>query len=133
MLEKSLIEFAYDVLSASKSPVPFKELFDRVIEESELKLTGSQIKDKIGKFYTQLSIDGRFLMLDNNTWDLRSRYNNVRNTDYDEDDDEMEEDFEERALLRKELGEDEEDEADNESDDLDFDKPQNADEDEGEF
>lgn len=135
MQEKSLIEYAYEYISNSKTPVSFKELFDAVIKESGLKLTQAQLKAKLGSFYAQLSTDGRFLMLEGNTWDLRSRYAYTGEVDfdldYDEEDDE--EDSEERELLRKELGEEEDDDSEVESDDLDFDKPQNVDDDEGDF
>lgn len=132
MQEKSLIEYAYEYISKSKTPVSFKDLFDAVIAESGLKLSQSQLKEKLGSFYTQLSVDGRFIILDGNKWDLRSRYAYTRNVDFDYDD-EDEEDSEEKELLRKELGEEEDDDTENESDDLDFDKPQNTDEDEGDF
>ena len=75
--------------------------------------------------YTQLSLDGRFIILTDNNWDLRSRhvYSQVH-IDMDDaySDDEGEEyDAEEAELLREELGEEDEKE-EPESDDLDFDR-----------
>ena len=79
----------------------------------------------MSKFYTQLSLDGRFITLTDNFWDLRSRHKfeqvHLDMIDaYSDEDDEIDE--EEEELLRQELGEQEE-EKEEESDDLDFDKP----------
>lgn len=135
MQEKSLIECALEIVSKSKKPVAFKDLFEKVLKLRGEQLSDAQIKEKIGKFYTQLSIDGRFIQLENNTWDIRSRYayNRDKEFEYDEDEDEDVLDAEEEELLRKERGEEEEEEIDSDSDDLDFDKPQVSDEDEGDF
>ncbi len=36
--------------------------------------TSSQAEDNIAQLYTDLSMDGRFLNMSGNTWDLRSRH-----------------------------------------------------------
>lgn len=125
MSNKSLIDYAYEVLSASKEPVSFKELFDKTVALSGLELTPEEIRHKMSSVYTQLSLDGRFIILTDNNWDLRSRhvYSQVH-IDMDDaySDDEGEEyDAEEAELLREELGEEDEKE-EPESDDLDFDR-----------
>ena len=79
----------------------------------------------MSKFYTQLSLDERFITLTDNYWDLRSRliFEQVHLDMIDAYSDEEDEiDEEEEELLRQELGEQEE-EREEESDDLDFDKP----------
>ena len=127
MPEKSLIEYAFEILSSQKEPMSFKELFDKALEASGLKLSQSELKTRMSKLYTQLTLDGRFVILTDNNWDLRSRHTfsqvHIDMEDAYSDDDE-EGDEEERELLRQELGEDEEDDNEPESDDLDFDKPQ---------
>ena len=125
MNEKSLLDYGFDVLSASKEPVKFNELFKKAVELSGLELSESELKVRMSKFYTQLSLDGRFITLTDNFWDLRSRhvFEKVHLDMIDAYSDEDEEiDEEEEQLLRQELGEQEE-EVEEESDDLDFDKP----------
>ena len=125
MNEKSLLDFGFDVLNASKDPVKFIDLFNESIKLSGLELSQSELKLRMSKFYTQLSLDGRFITLTDNYWDLRSRHVfeqvHLDMIDaYSDEDDEVDE--EEEKLLRQELGEQVE-EQEEESDDLDFDKP----------
>jgi len=125
MSNKSLLDYGYDVLSASKDPVKFIDLFKKSVELSGLELSEAELKVRMSKFYTQLSLDGRFITLTDNFWDLRSRhvFEKVHLDMIDAYSDEDEEiDEEEEKLLRQELGEQEE-EVEEESDDLDFDKP----------
>jgi DNA-directed RNA polymerase subunit delta len=121
---KSFIDYAYDVLKASKQPLTFKEIFERACELGEIKISQSELTSRISSFYTQLSTDGRFTLLEDKKWDLVARYayDDVHKKDEFEDDDEdIEEDEEEKELLKAELGEEEERE---DSDELDFDKPE---------
>lgn len=124
MSNKSLIDYAHEVLEASKEPLSFKELFDKAVSLSGLELSKEETRHKMSNLYTQLSLDGRFIILTDNNWDLRSRhvYSQVH-IDIDDaySDEEGEEyDAEEAELLREELGEEEEKD-EPESDDLDFD------------
>lgn len=135
MNEKSLIDFGFDVLNASKDPVKFIDLFNESVKLSGLELSESEKKVRMSKFYTQLSLDGRFITLTDNFWDLRSRHVfeqvHLDMIDaYSDEEDEVDE--EEEKLLRQELGEQVE-EPEEESDELDFDKPvKDPDEDEDE-
>lgn len=131
MTAKPFVEYAYDVLNQSKEPLTFKDLFDKALELSALELSANDLKLKMSKLYTSISVDERFANIDGK-WDLSSRYtfsqSHKRVDDFDEDEDEGDE--EEQELLRQELGEEKEEEVD-QSDDIDFDKPQtDADEDE---
>lgn len=57
-----------------------------------LELPETVYTNKIGDFYTSLTIDKRFLLLEDGTWDLRSRYTSdkvIKATD--EEDEEIEE------------------------------------------
>ena len=136
MNNKSLLDYAYDVLSASKEPVKFLDLFNKAVELSGLEFSESELKVRMSKFYTQLSLEGRFITLTDNFWDLRSRHVfekvHLDMIDaYSDEDDEVDE--EEEELLRQELGEQVE-EKEEESDDLDFDKPvKDPDEEDEEF
>ena len=136
MNEKSLLDYGFEVLSASKEPVKFLDLFKKAVELSGLELSESEQKIRMSKFYTQLSLDGRFVTLTDNYWDLRSRHVfekvHLDMIDaYSDEDDEVDE--EEEELLRQELGEQVE-EKEEENDDLDFDKPvKDPDEEDEEF
>lgn len=71
-MKKSNLDVAFELVSKKKNPVEFKKLWDEV---SQIQGMGEEeAKGKSGKFYTQLSLDGRFIVLKDNTWDLRSRY-----------------------------------------------------------
>lgn len=126
MNEKSLLDFGFDVLSNSKDPLKFIDLFNESIKLSGLELSQQELKVKMSKFYTQLSLDVRFITLTDNYWDLRSRHVfeqvHLDMIDAYSDEEEEEVDEEEQKLLRQELGEVEE-ETEEVSDDIDFDKP----------
>ena len=134
MQEKSFVEYAYEVMSQSPTPLTFKELFDKTLELSGLELSQAELKTKMAKLYTSISVDERFANVDGN-WDLSSRhtYSQIHKGYEEFDEDEEEADEEEKELLRQELGEEEEEDSDNESDDLDFDKPQNNTDEDEEF
>ena len=65
------------------------ELFTQIIEL--LDLPKSTFDNKIGDYFTALTTDKRFLMLEDGTWDLRSRHNSSKLVKViEEDDDELE-------------------------------------------
>lgn len=89
--QKSMRDIAYDLLSKKKNPVAFDKLWKEVSEI--LGLSEEEALTKIGTFYTHITLDGRFVLLENNTWDLRSRHKFEEitidmNDLYDEDDSE---------------------------------------------
>lgn len=136
MTQKALIEFAFDAANSIDHSFTFKELFDKTIELSSLELTQSEIMSKMASLYTQISTDGRFALLEDGKWDLRSRhsYEQVK-VDLDmytnEDESEESDDQEEQELLNAELGEDKDDDKEDlGDDDLDFDKPKKENDDE---
>lgn len=104
-MKKSMIEVAYQVLTNNNEAMPFVDLWKDVSQE--MGFTQTQFEDNIAQFYTDLSLDGRFLNMSQNTWDLRSRHTyseSVMDTDsiaIDEDD----EDEEESELIEDELDE----------------------------
>ena len=72
MDKKSMIDVAYDVINDGSKVYTFKELYEEVAKILEMD-DASKAKN-IGIFYTQLTVDGRFLSLGNNTWDLKIRH-----------------------------------------------------------
>lgn len=135
MATKSLLTCAFDVLTASKKPLPFKDLFNKALKESELIIDEASLASKMSSLYTQLTIDGRFAHLQDGTWDLCSRHkfdavHPKIEDDYDDEVDE-EDDEEEKSLLKAELGESDDDKGDDgESEDIDYDKPKKENDDE---
>ena len=119
---KSLVDVAYDILSGYDKPIKFKDLYDEVANEAGL--LDDRKASLISNFFTNLSLDGRFVALKNNEWDLRSRqtfdkvhvdlnaiYEDIEEGDKDSslplDEDEDEDD----KILRSD-GEDEDDDED---------------------
>ncbi len=73
------------------------DLFNKIA--SLLGLSQSVIEKKIGDYYTTLSTDKNFLLLENGKWDLRKRHTSdkvVKAQETDEDDEEEEEIEEEK-------------------------------------
>lgn len=95
-MSKSMTDVAYELMGSYEKGVPFIELWTKV--SASLGLNETQFEDNIAQFYTDLSIDGRFLNLAGNNWDLRSRHTyseSVLDTDSiaideDSDDEELE-------------------------------------------
>ena len=71
-MAKSLLDYAFDCISQSKEPVNFKDLWAYVVKESGID--EDLAARKISSFYTNLMLDGRFVTLGENNWDLRTRH-----------------------------------------------------------
>jgi len=69
---KSLIENAYEILGAKKDSLSFKDLWVAVVKQSGI--SEEEANARISIFYTNLSLDGRFVNLGDNVWDLKSRH-----------------------------------------------------------
>ncbi len=71
-MTKSNLDVAYDLISSKSEAVSFKDIWEEVVRvqgyDQELA------RRLMGQFYTNLSLDGRFVTLGENTWDLRSRH-----------------------------------------------------------
>lgn len=79
------------ILEESKKSLNTADLFKKIIEL--LNLPAKTFETKIADYYTALSTDKRFILLEDGTWDLRSRHTSdkvVKVTDED-DDEEIEE------------------------------------------
>ncbi|MFC5541762.1 DNA-directed RNA polymerase subunit delta [Ureibacillus suwonensis] len=72
MTEESLIDLAYAILEEKKTAVPF---FDLLEEIKQLKgLSDEEVKQVLVQFFTDLNVDGRFLLNHENMWGLREWY-----------------------------------------------------------
>lgn len=72
MSNKSFLDVAYEVIKSNNGPINFLNLWNSVCEKTENDPSSKE--GKIGKFYTLLLTDGRFVNLGDNTWDLRDNY-----------------------------------------------------------
>ncbi len=79
------------------------DLFKKVV--TVLELPNKTFEEKIGDYYTLLTTDKRFILLEDGCWDLRSRHTSdkiVKIVEEDEDDEEDEEIKEDTLLPDKE-------------------------------
>ena len=109
-------DIAFMILEESKRKLNTADLFEKIIKL--LDLPESVFEKKIADFYTALSTDKRFILLDNGKWDLRTNHTSdkvIRISD-DEEDEEEEEDLEQQEK-EDEIEEDSFDDTDEEYDD----------------
>lgn len=98
-MEKSMLDVAYEIVSQRTEPITFKDLINQIA--TELNLSEEELAKRISRFYTNLMLDGRFVTLGENTWDLRSRnkfekvHIDMNDVYKDEDEDEENEDEDE--------------------------------------
>ena len=105
------------ILEENKKPLNTAELFKKIIKL--LELPDSVFESKIGDYYTALSTDKRFILLEDGTWDLRSRHTSdkvVKVTDEEDEEDEEAESDSEQLDQEDDMGEDDYDDTDEEYD-----------------
>lgn len=85
----SYTDLTYMLLKENKksmnTPTIFKEICNL------LNYSDSEYENKIGDYYTSLTIDKRFVLLSNNEWDIRDNHSVEIIVDEDEEDEEVEE------------------------------------------
>lgn len=101
------------ILEESKKPINTADLFKKIIKL--LELPESTFEAKIADYYTALSTDKRFILLEDGTWDLRSRHTSDKVVKITED--EEEETEENKEDIEESIEEDEEDSYDDKDDD----------------
>ena len=67
---ESMVDVAYSYLKEINKKVKFNDLFNVISER--IGFSEEEKENLISNFYTNLSLDGRFVTLGNNEWDLRS-------------------------------------------------------------
>ncbi len=96
---KSMVDIAYDSLIEAGGAMSFYDMFDKV--QALREFSGEEIDEKRSLFYTNVTLDGRFITLGENLWDLRDRHlfsevhidmNDIYNEEDDADDESEEED-----------------------------------------
>lgn len=104
-------DITFYLLEGSKKSINTADLFKEIIDL--LELPKSSFDKKIGDYYTSLATDKRFILLDDGTWDLRSRHTSdklVKVVDNDEEDDDDDEPIKEE--IHDEIEEDNYDDTD---------------------
>ena len=122
-MAKSLLDHAYDYVSGQNQPSKFQDIWAYCVKEAGL--TAEEAAQKVSRFYTNLMLDGRFVTLGENQWDLRVRhkyesvhidmsevYSDVET--YDEDSEEEEEEAEYNAAFEEDKKNKDADDSDDE-------------------
>ena len=122
-MAKSLLDHAFDYVSGQNQPSKFQDIWAYCVKEAGL--SPEEAAQKVSRFYTNLMLDGRFVTLGENQWDLRVRhkyesvhidmsevYSDVET--YDEDSEEEEEEAEYNAAFEEDKKAKELDDADEE-------------------
>ena len=100
-------DIAYMILEESKRKLNTADLFTKIMKL--LDLPESVFEKKIADFYTALSTDKRFILLDNGKWDLRSNHTSdkvIKVSDEDDEEEEVEEEEEDEDKQEDEIEED---------------------------
>ncbi len=114
---ESMVDVAYSILKNGPLSMKFKDLYDEVLKLKEMSEEDG--RKVISQFYTNLTLDGRFVDLKDNEWGLRERetYDKVHidmNAVYSELDEEAKMNVDDEELTKDEkeelLGEDDSDE-----------------------
>ena len=109
------VEIAYRYLKENNVTLKTPDLFRKVCDL--LDFNDIQYASKIGDFYTSLTMDKRFIVLDNNEWDLREHHS----VEIVLDDDDTEDMTEEEETEEEVPEETEEDSLENVDDPVDTD------------
>ena len=71
-MAKSLLDYAFDYVSGQSQQSKFEDIWAYCVKEAGL--SEEEAKNKVSRFYTNLMLDGRFVTLGENEWDLRIRH-----------------------------------------------------------
>ena len=70
--EESLIDLAYAILEDRKAAISFNDLLKEI--QSYNGMSDEELKSRLVQFYTDLNVEGRFLLNQDNGWGLREWY-----------------------------------------------------------
>ena len=111
-------DITFNLLENSKKTINTADLFNEILKL--LELPSSEFDKKIGDYYTALATDKRFILLDDGTWDLRSRHTSDKVKTISEEDEEDEDEEEiTKDDQQEEIEEDNYDDTDDDYDDTD--------------
>lgn len=101
----SYTDLTYKILKEEKETLNTPAIFRKICDL--LGYSDEEYAEKIGDYYTSLTIDKRFVMLENGEWDIRD--NHVLNISLEDDDEEELESEEEESEYDENIEETEED------------------------
>ena len=113
----SYTDLTYMILKENKKSMNTPTIFKKICDL--LGYSDEEYSAKIGDYYTSLTIDKRFVLLDNAEWDLRDHHSIEIVIDDEEDESEM---VEEEEEIEVEPEEDDEDDID----DIDEEEPEDT-------
>ena len=114
----SYTDIAYEILKEEKKPMSTPALFKEVCKL--LNIDDDAMMEMIGDFYTSLTTDKRFILLDSAEWDLKESHVVKLVVDDDEEEEDSTEDTEEVSEeTEDEAVSDEEEDFDDTDDSLD--------------
>ena len=118
----SYTDMTYQLLGENKKPMTTPEIFKKICDL--LEYSDQDYQSKISDYYTSLTIDKRFVLLDDGKWDLRDHHaiELTLNDEEDEEDENFDEIEDEEKIEDLEEIESEIDDIDDEdtTDDLDI-------------
>lgn len=118
-------ELTQKILEEEKKPLNTPTIFRKICDL--LEMSDDDYANKIGDYYTALTTDKNFVLLQDGTWDLRDHHPvSVVLDDEDEIEEEeeetLEEDLEEEGIIEDDLSDDDADEDELDLDELDDDE-----------
>ncbi|MBR2708328.1 MAG: DNA-directed RNA polymerase subunit delta [Bacilli bacterium] len=96
----SYIELAKMIIKEEKKTLNTPQIFQKICKL--LELSNEEYENKIGDFYTNLTTDKSFVLLEDGTWDLRDHHSTAINLEETEDEDD-EESLETEEELEEEM------------------------------
>jgi DNA-directed RNA polymerase subunit delta len=118
----SYTDLTYLLLKENKQPMNTPTIFRKICDL--LKYDEEYYVEAIGDYYTSLTIDKRFVLLENNEWDIRDHHSIAITLDEEEDDDFISDDDEDEEEVIAETTEEfddsleDEDEIDEDEDEI---------------
>lgn len=114
--QMSYTDIAYEVLKEKGKKFNTPNLFKEVCKL--LKLDDGEFEEKIGDFFTALTTDGRFILINSSLWDLKENHkaNIVVEEDEEETEDVEKSEEDEDDVVSDDLEDDYSDEATDDSD-----------------
>ncbi len=125
-MSKSELDVAYEYLKSEGVSIPFTKIWNHVVEETGM--SEEEAGKRLSRFFTAFMLDGRFVTMGENVWDLRERqtfdrvhidmrdvYNDVETSDDDYEERESDE-YGDTYEKEERESEDEESEEDEDAD-----------------